>query len=83
MTSCNDDSPVSAVQAKILFKSISSSNDFKIKDQRPELTIQVPEDYFINNFSGQDGFVLANGTYSKKIQEDKLDVQFSDDADGM
>ena len=54
-----------------------------IKERRPELTIQVAESYYTNNLSGQEGFVLADGYYSKKISEDELDLTFSDDADGM
>ena len=47
---------------------------------RPELTIQVAEDYYTNNLSGQDGFILADGFYSKQISEDQLNFEFSDDA---
>ena len=54
-----------------------------IKDRRPELTIQVAESYYTNNLSGQEGFVLAGGFYSKKIAEDDLEFTFSDDPDGM
>ena len=50
---------------------------------RPELTIQVAEDYYTNNLSGQDGFALTDGFYSKSIPEDDLNFEFSDDADGM
>ena len=52
-----------------------------IKERRPELTIQVAESYY--DLSGQGGFVLADGYYSKKIAEDDLEITFSDDADGM
>ena len=51
---------------------------------RPELTIQVAEDYYTNNLSGQDGFAFADGFYSKQISEEELNFEFSDDAqDGM
>jgi len=43
------------------------------------VTIQVAESYYTNNLSGQEGFVLADGFYSKKIKEDDLDLTFSDD----
>ena len=79
VTSCNDDSPVCMKTQRFII----SYNYFQTQDRRPELTIQVAEDYYINNFSGQDGFVLADGFYSKKIPEDDLDFQFSADTDGM
>ena len=47
---------------------------------RPELTIQVAEDYYTNNLSGQDGFAFSDGYYSKSIAEDQLNFEFSDDA---
>ena len=51
---------------------------------RPELTIQVAGDYYTNNLSGQEGFSLTDGFYTKKIDEDQLNFDFSDDAqDGM
>ena len=51
---------------------------------RPELTIQVAADYYTNNLSGQEGFSLADGFYSKAIDEDQLNVEFTDDEqDGM
>ena len=53
-----------------------------IKDRRPELTIQVAESYYTNNLSGQEGFALADGFYSKTIAEDDLEFTFSDDPDG-
>ena len=43
------------------------------------MTIQVAESYYTNNLSGQEGFLLADGFYSKKIVEDDLDLTFSDD----
>ena len=59
------------------------NHDFIIKNRRPELTIQIAQDYYTNNLSGQEGFVLADGFYSKKISEDDLNFEFSEDADGM
>ena len=51
---------------------------------RPELTIQVAGSYYTNNLSGQEGFDLADGFYSKQISEDELNFGFSDDAqDGL
>ena len=51
---------------------------------RPELTIKVAEDYYTHNLSGQDGFALTDGFYSKQISEDQLNFEFSDEAqDGM
>ena len=51
---------------------------------RPELTIQVAESYYTNNLSGQEGFDLDGGFYSKQISEDELNFEFSDVAqDGM
>ena len=55
---------------------VASCND---DSGRPELTIQVAESYYTNNLSGQEGFLLADGFYSKKIVEDDLDLTFSDD----
>ena len=81
VASCNDDS---AVSMKILFRRDEKQKFIIIiKERRPELTIQVAESYYTNNLSGQEGFVLADGYYSKKISEDELDLTFSDDADGM
>ena len=62
---------------------MNHNHDCFIKKRRPELTIQVAEDYYNNNLSGQTGFVLADGFYSMKISEDDLNFEFSDDADGM
>ena len=47
------------------------------------MTIQIADSYYTNNLSGQEGFALADGFYSKAIAEDDLDFTFSDDADGM
>ena len=60
---------------------VASCND---DSGRPELTIQVAADYYSNNLSGQEGFSLADGFYSKTIDEDQLNFEFSDEAqDGM
>ena len=82
VTSCNDDSPVSIL---IVESEVMDHNyhDFLNKDRRPELTIQIAQDYYTNDLSGQEGFVLADGFYSKKISEDDLNFEFSEDADGM
>ena len=62
-----------------LFLRDSKQKLIMIKDRRPELTIQVAESYYTNNLSGQEGFVLADGFYLKKIEEGDLDLTFSDD----
>ena len=62
---------------------MNHNHDYLNKDRRPELTIQISQDYYTNNLSGQEGFVLADGFYSKKISEDDLNFEFSEDADGM
>jgi len=60
---------------------VASCND---DSGRPELTIQVAADYYSNNLSGQEGFSLADGFFSKKIDEDELNFEFSDEAqDGL
>ena len=66
-----------------LFLGDSKQKIIIIKERRPELTIQVAESYYTYNLSGQEGFVLADGFYSKIIAEDDLEITFSDDADGM
>ena len=78
VASCNDDS---AVSMKISFLRAKRKQKLIIiiQERRPELTIQVAESYYTNNLSGQEGFVLADGFYSKKIEEDDLDLTFSDD----
>ena len=53
-----------------------------IQERRPALTIEVAEGYYNNNLSGQEGFALADGFYSKTIAEDDLEFTFSDDPDG-
>ena len=53
-----------------------------IQERRPALTIEVAEGYFTSNLSGQEGFALADGFYSKTIAEDDLEFTFSDDPDG-
>ena len=74
-----------AVKIKII---LAYANDnFKVAScndasGRPELTIQIADSYYTNNLSGQEGFALADGYYSKAIAEDDLDFTFSDDADG-
>ena len=53
-----------------------------IQERRPALTIEVAESYYTSNLSGQEGFALADGFYSKTIAEDDLEFTFSDDPDG-
>ena len=73
---------------KIRFFLAYANDNFKVAScndasGRPELTIQIADSYYTNNLSGQEGFALADGYYSKAIAEDDLDFTFSDDADGM
>ena len=48
------------------------------------MTIQIAQDWFDNNISGLEGFVLdsENEIYTKTISEDELIFEFSSDTDG-
>ena len=48
------------------------------------VTIEIAEDWFDNNISGQQGFTLDSGTavYRKTILEADLSFAFSADTDG-
>ena len=77
-------SAVKNIVDKTIFSAYANDN-FKVAScnddsGRPELTIQVAEDYYTNNLSGQDGFAFSDGYYSKSIAEDQLNFEFSDDA---
>jgi len=59
-------------------------NELKIQERRPEMTIEIAEDWFDNNISGQEGFTLdsENEVYRKTISEADLTFEFSTDTDG-
>lgn len=62
---------------------VVSCNDY-FEDGRPEMTISVTGDYYIANRSGLRGFGPdSEGNFIKKISEDDLDFQFSDDSDDI
>lgn len=48
------------------------------------MTIEIAQDWFINNISGQEGYTLdsENGVFTKIISEDNLNFEFSTDTDG-
>ena len=48
------------------------------------MTIEIAQDWFINNISGQEGYTLdsENGVFTKIISEDNLNFEFSADTDG-
>ena len=48
------------------------------------MTIEIAEDWFDNNISGQEGFTLdsENEVYTKTISEADLIFEFSTDTDG-
>ena len=55
-----------------------------IKERRPEMTIEIAQDWFDNNISDQVGYTLdsENEVYTKTIEEADLNFAFSDDSDG-
>ena len=55
-----------------------------IKERRPEMTIEIAQDWFDNNISGQVGYTLdsENEVYTKTIEEEDLTFEFSTDTDG-
>ena len=57
--------------------------EFQIKLQRPAMTIQISEDWFNNNISGQEGYTLdsENGVFTKTIPEADLTFEFSTDGE--
>ena len=59
-------------------------DELKIQERRPEMTIEIAEDWFDNNISGQQGFSLdaENAVYRKTILEADLSFAFSADTDG-
>ena len=48
------------------------------------MTIEIAEDWFNNNISGETGYTLdsENQIFSKTILEDDLTFEFSTDTDG-
>ena len=48
------------------------------------MTVEIAEDWFDNNISGQQGFTLdsENEVYRKTISEADLTFEFSTDSDG-
>ena len=61
-----------------------SKYESKIKERRPEMTIEIDQDWFNNNISGQQGYTLdsENEVYTKIIPESDLNFEFSADTDG-
>ena len=48
------------------------------------MTFKIRQDYFENNISDEDDdFVLADGFYSRTIQQDELTLAFDDTDDGQ
>ena len=56
----------------------------KIQAQRPAMTIEIAQDWFNNNISGQEGYTLdsENEIFTKTISEDDLNFEFSSNTDG-
>ena len=60
------------------------SHPYFFKDGTPELTFKIQEDYFENNISDEENnFVLADGFYSRSIQQDELVLAFHATDDGQ
>ena len=59
-------------------------DELKIKEQRPAMTIEINQDWFNNNISGEQGYTLdsENEVYTKTILEADLNFEFSTDTDG-
>ena len=57
---------------------------FTFKVRRPEMTIEIAQDWFNNNISGQAGYTLdsENEVYTKAISETDLNFEFASDTDG-
>ena len=54
-----------------------------IQDGAPALTFKIEQEYFENNISDDDdNFNLADGFYSRTIQQDELTLAFDDTDDG-
>ena len=54
-----------------------------IQDGAPALTFKIEQEYFENNISDDDdNFDLADGFYSRTIQQDELTLAFNDTDDG-
>ena len=55
---------------------------FNIKDNTPEISIKISQEYFENNLVDQDAnFELADGFYSRSIPESELQLAFEDDGE--
>ena len=62
---------------------LSQIYDSRFKDNTPALTFRIAEDYFVNNLSDEEGnFALADGFYSRTIQQDDLTLAFDTSDDG-
>lgn len=48
------------------------------------MTIRIAQDWFNNNLSGQEGYILDsdNQVFTKTIAEEDLNFEFSTDTDG-
>ena len=48
------------------------------------MTIEISQDWFDNNISGQQGYILdsENEVYTKTISEADLNFEFATDTDG-
>ena len=57
--------------------SVTGCND---ADNKPELTLRIQKQYFVDNLSWQSGFTLTDDdtAYEKKIPENQLLVDLSD-----
>ena len=57
---------------------------YLIQDASPALTFKIEQEYFENNISDDDNnFVLADGFYSRTIEQDELTLAFDDTDDGQ
>ena len=57
---------------------------YLIQDASPALTFKIEQEYFENNISDEDtNFVLANGFYSRTVQQDELVLAFDETEDGQ
>ena len=59
------------------------AHNVTFKDASPALTFKIEQEYFENNISDEDNdFVLADGFYSRSIQQDELVLAFHATDDG-
>merc|ERR1712136_692959 len=83
---------ISEIILNSLFMNSAYADNFRVRScnddstaQRPAMTIEIAEDWFTNNISGETGYTLDsdNQIFSKTILEDDLTFEFSTDTDDI